>query len=272
MNLSTKKISTWCPGCPNFQILAGFKSALESSGKKQEELAIVSGVGCHAKIFDYLNIGGLNSLHGRVPPVCLGLKMGNPKLNVFGFSGDGDAYSEGLAHTLHAARYNSDWNYIIHNNQVFSLTTGQPTSVTEKGYKDKTMPLGVNTEPFNPIKIMLSAGASFVARVFADVKQVEWIVKEAMKHKGFCFIEILQPCLIFHSSALEYKDKTYWLHKEGHDKTNYQQAMKKAEEFDYNIAKKIPIGIFYQTQKPVFEGQFPQLKKLGALGWKGVRR
>jgi len=272
-DLNTTIPPTWCPGCFNFQILAGVKKALINSGKKPEDFAIVAGIGCHAKIYDYLKVNGLNSLHGRVPPVCLGLKLGNPNLNVFGFSGDGDAYAEGISHTIHAARYNSNWNYIVHNNQVFALTVGQSTPTTETGFKDKTMPLGVKTQPINIIKLMLSAGASFVARVFADVEQVEWVIKEAMKHKGFSFIEILQPCIIFHPHA-GYKEKTYMLGKE-HDKTNFKEAMKKAEEFDYNgISKngKIPLGIFYQVQKPVFEEQFPQFKKLGKEGWKGVKR
>ncbi|MFH1326941.1 MAG: thiamine pyrophosphate-dependent enzyme [archaeon] len=272
MNLITKNKPTWCPGCPNFQILAGVKKALEDSGKNQGNTAIVSGIGCHAKIFDYLNLPGLNSLHGRVAPVCLGLKIGNPNLTVLGFSGDGDAYAEGLEHTIHAARYNSDWNYIIHNNQVFSLTTGQPTPVTEVGYKDKTTPLGVKTFPLNPIHLMLSAGATFVARVFADLNQVKDVLNEAMKHKGFSFIEIIQPCLIFHPFILEHKSKLYDLQKTGHDKTDFNAAMKKAQEFDYNISKKIPTGIFYQVKKPVFEDQFPQMKKLGKLGWKDIKR
>ncbi|MBU0894903.1 MAG: 2-oxoacid:ferredoxin oxidoreductase subunit beta [Nanoarchaeota archaeon] len=275
MNISTNVKSTWCPGCPNFMILAGVKKALENSGKKQNEMVIVSGIGCHAKIFDYLNLPGLNSLHGRVPPVCFGLKMGNPNLSVLGFSGDGDAYAEGLEHTIHSARYNSNWIYIVHNNQVFSLTTGQPTPTTEIGYKDKTTPLGVKTFPLNPIKLMLASGASFVARVFADIQQVENVIKEALKHKGFCFIEILQPCLIFHPETLKYKNKIYDLQKSGHKKQDFQAAMKKVEEFDYNEIKsdtKIPVGIFYQVQKPIFEEQFPQLQKLGPLGWKGIKR
>jgi len=272
-NLNTKTPPTWCPGCPNFLILAGVKKALGSF--KNKDFALVSGIGCHAKIYDYINLPGLNSLHGRVPPVCFGLKLGNPNLNVLGFSGDGDAYAEGLEHTIHAARYNSNWNYIVHNNQVFSLTVGQPTPVTEVGFKDKTTPLGVKTLPMNPIKLMLSAGASFVARVYADINQVDAILKEAIKHKGFSFIEILQPCIIFHPRTAQYKSKTYDLQKTKHDKTNLNEAMKKASEFDYNTLDektKIPLGIFYQVQKPVFEEQFPQLKKLGKEGWKGIKR
>jgi len=278
-NLNTKTPVTWCPGCFNFQILAGFKNFISrqiSHGKKREDFAIVTGIGCHAKIFDYINLNGINSLHGRVIPTCFGLKIGNPNLSVFGFSGDGDAYSEGMEHLIHAARYNSDIKYIVHNNQVFALTVGQPTPTTEIGFRDKTNPEGVKVHPMNPIKLMLAAGASFVARVFADTAQIEQVLEEALNHGGFCFIEIIQPCLIFHPD-LKFREHIYDLQKSGHDKTNFEQAMKKAEEFDYNFVgekTKLPCGIFYQKEKHVFEDVTPQLLKLKKEGksWKDIER
>ncbi len=254
-NLSTSAKITWCPKCYNFQILEGVKKVLErkiKSEKDRQKYAIVSGIGCHAKIFDYLNLNGINTLHGRVLPMCLGMKIARPDLTVIGFSGDGDAYAEGMEHLIHTARYNSNFKYIVHNNQVFALTVGQPTPTTEIGFKGKTIPQGVKLPPLNPIKLMLASGATFVARVFADSKQVEYVLKQALKHKGFAFIEVLQPCIIFHPDA-GYKEKTYSLEKTKHDKSNFRQAWKKAEEFDYNTIKKIPVGIFYQTKKPVFE-------------------
>ena len=274
--IATSMKSTWCPGCYNFQILAAFKNFVEgeiANGKKREDFAIVTGIGCHAKIFDYVNLNGLNSLHGRVLPTCLGLKIGNPNLTVFGFSGDGDAYAEGMEHLIHAARYNSNLTYVVHNNQVFALTVGQPTPTTEIGFKDKTTPEGVKIHPLNPIRLMLAAGATFVARVYADVKQIEYVLKEAMKHKGFSFVEVIQPCLIFHNDA-NYKDKIYSLEEKGHDKNNFDAAWKKAGEFDYNVVEKIPTGIFYQTKKDVFEDQFEQLKELKkkGIGWKDINR
>ena len=258
LNLNTNTIPNWCPGCWNFQILAGVKKVLAEKIKDENDKqnwAIVAGIGCHAKIFDYINLNGINTLHGRVLPTCLGMRVANPKLNVLGFSGDGDAYAEGMEHLIHMARYNSNIKYFVHNNQVFALTVGQPTPTTEIGYKDKTNPKGTKLMPINPIKLMLAAGCGFVARVYADVKQIEDILKEALKHKGFAFIEILQPCLIFHNDA-NYKEKTYSLQETKHDKSSFQEAMKKAEEFDYNSIHdktKIPLGIFYQKEKPVFE-------------------
>jgi 2-oxoglutarate ferredoxin oxidoreductase subunit beta len=191
------------------------------------------------------------------------LKVGNPNLNVFGFSGDGDAYAEGMEHLIHATRYNANIKYFVHNNQIFALTVGQPTPVTEKGFIDKTTPQGEKFQPLNPIKLMIAAGCGFVARIFADAKQMESILKEAMNYKGFCFVEILQPCLIFHPEK-GYKEKSYNLQENGHDKTNFDEAMKKAEEFNYNRVNsntKIPLGIFYQKEKPVFEEQFDVLRK-----------
>src|SRR6056297_1437247 len=186
--LETGTEMTWCPGCFNYQILSGVKNYFAKrleKGDKKEDLAIVSGIGCQGKIFDYINLNGLNTLHGRELPTALGVKMGNPNLDVHAFIGDGGCYNEGISHLIHAARENVDMTCVVHNNQVFALTVGQPTGVTEQGFTDKTTPEGVVVKPLNPIKLVLNSNASFVARVFADVKEVEKVLKEASKHKGF---------------------------------------------------------------------------------------
>jgi len=181
------------------------------------------------------------------------MKIAKPKLDVFGFSGDVDSYSEGISHLVHAARYNANFTLLVHNNQIFALTVGQPTAVTETGHVDKTIPKGVKIPPLNPIKLMLASGCGFIARVFADAKQIETILKETKKYKGFKFIEVIQPCLIFHPDK-DYKKHFYNLKK--HNNSNFIEAMKKAEEWDYNGFKKntkIPLGIFYKKNKPIFE-------------------
>lgn len=255
-SIRTSAPVTWCPGCFNFLLLSAVQKVIEEkirNGKNKEDFGIVSGIGCHGKIFDYIDLSGINALHGRVIPTCIGMKLAKPNLNVIGFSGDGDAYSEGIEHLIHVARYNSDFKYIVHNNQVFALTLGQPTPTTEKGYIDKTNPDGTTLHPFNPIKLMLSAGASFVARVDSDISQIKEVLEEAFKHKGFAFIEVLQPCLIFHNK-IQYKKRFYNLQKEGHDKTDLNVALVKSDEFDYNSKEgRIPIGIFYQKERTTFE-------------------
>ena len=124
-SIRTNTQPTWCPGCNNFILLSAVQKVIEKqieSGKRKEDFGIVCGIGCHGKIFDYLNLPGINTLHGRTAPTCLGMKLAKPDLNVIGFSGDGDAYAEGIEHLIQMARYNSDFKYIIHNNQVFALT------------------------------------------------------------------------------------------------------------------------------------------------------
>ncbi len=258
-NLNTNTQMTWCPGCYNYQILAGvkkyFSGKLSKKGVKKSDFAICSGIGCQGKIFDYINLNGINTLHGRELPTALGMKVGNPKLDVYAFIGDGGCFNEGVSHLVHAARENIDLTLVVHNNQVFALTVGQPTGLTEKGFVDKTTPEGVSSKPFNSLKLVLNSNAGFVARVFADVGQVEWALKEASKHKGFKFIEVLQPCIIFHPDH-GYKEKTYWLHEEkGYNPSNFEWAMKKASEWDYNGVKKdsrIPLGVFYKEKRPTF--------------------
>jgi len=274
IDISTKTVPTWCPGCWNFQILAGLKRFFESEflkGKTKNDFAIVSGIGCQGKIFDYINLNGLNTLHGRELPTSLGIKVGNPNREVYAFAGDGGTYNEGISHLIHAARENLDITCVVHNNQIFALTVGQPTGVTEKGYLDKTTPEGVNLKPLNPLKLVLNANASFVARVFANAEQVEWILNEAKKHQGFKFIEIIQPCMIFHPDK-GYKEIIKEIPKT-HDITNFDSALNLASQWDYNGIKSgdnIYTGIFYQEKRPTFIDNHWQLQKLLKTGktWK----
>lgn len=275
IDIGTGARSTWCPGCLNFQLLLGVKNFISKEIAKdgEDKFAVVAGIGCHAKIFDYLNVRGINTLHGRVLPMCLGMKIGNPNLKIIGFSGDGDAYAEGMEHLIHAARYNSDIKYIVQNNQIFALTVGQPTPTSALGTRGKTAPEGSKLMPINPIKIMLASGASFVARVSPDLKEVEKILEEAFKHKGFAFIEVLQPCIIFNDSR-KLKEKMYSLEERRHNKGSMEEAMRAAGEFDYNKADRIPMGIFYQGERESFENSFEQLKNLKSAksSWKEVKR
>lgn len=262
IELKTKNEITWCPGCPNHCILESVKlmlAKLISEGSKQENFVMVTGIGCHAKIFDYLNISGIYGLHGRVLPTCLGVKLGNPNLTVLGFAGDGDTYAEGMEHFIHAGRYNANMTFIVHDNQSFSLTTGQATPTSQQGYKNKAQPFGEFNFPLNPLKLALAAGMSFIARANArDIKHTAEIMEKAVKHKGFSFVEIIQDCLIF-NPEINNKDKLMYKITDNRDK---EKAMKLAEEWDYNGKNgKIPLGIIYQEEKLILEEKWPQLAK-----------
>lgn len=262
-NLDTTEEKTWCPGCPNYMILAAVKQTLtnliENKQAKQTDFAITTDIGCHAKIFDYLNLSGIYCLHGRALPTAIGMKLANPNLKVLTFAGDGAIYAEGISHFIHAFRYNPNITLILHDNQSFSLTTGQPTPTTQQGYVSKASPLGSFDKPFNPIKLALAANATFIARTSArDIPHMTETFTKAIQHTGFSFVEIIQDCLIFNKESNN-KDKMMYKIADCHNK---QRAEKFAEEFDYNSKSgKIPIGVIYQmTKEKALEEKWPQLK------------
>ena len=264
--------NTWCPGCGNFGILNAARQVfaeLVNEGKiKKENIVILSGIGCHAKISDYINVNSFYSLHGRVPAPATGIKLANPDLVVVGFAGDGDAYGEGFEHLIFAAKRNSDITMIIHNNRVYALTTGQFAPTSPANFPGRSTPKGAPEDPLNPIEIMLASGASFVARTFAgDINHMKKIFKEAILHKGFSFVDVLQPCVTFLNTYEFYRERMYDLQEEGHDTSDFEQAMKKAREWNYTDgeSEKIPIGIFYKVEKPTFEERVLKGRKLCEL-------
>ncbi len=216
-DLTTKVKITWCPGCPNSQILVAFRQAVkelvENGNLNIENLVAFAGIGCHGKISDYININSFTSLHGRLIPAMTGAKCANRNLTIVGFSGDGDSYDEGIEHLIHAAKRNSDINLFVHDNRVFALTTGQFDAMSPKGFKSKSTPFGSIEEPFNPLLLMLASGATFVARTYAgDISGTKKIMQAAIAHKGFSYVDIIQPCLTFYDTRDYFKKKVYWLH------------------------------------------------------------
>ena len=246
-SLKTNASITWCPGCGNFAILTAVRKAilqLEEKGLKRENICISAGIGCHAKIFDYLNLSGLYSLHGRDIATVQGMKLANPDLKVITFSGDGNALGEVLAHTMFAAKRNQDMTLILHNNGVYALTTGQFTPLSERGWKGPSTPEGSIEKPFKALSLMIQAGATFVARTFAgELNHLTEILVQAIEHKGFSFVEVLQPAVPYHAWK-EYRDKIEFLDKEPE---TFEEALITSNEKHTHT-----LGIFYKAQKPLF--------------------
>jgi len=254
IDFSTKVKNTWCPGCTNFSILAAFKNALgelAGEGYSKDNFVMSAGIGCHGKIPDFVNINSFMSLHGRDVASAEGIKMANPNLTVVSFAGDGDAYAEGMEHLVHAAKRNTNITLFVHNNQVFGLTTGQVTPTSLKGYKGRSTPYGSPEEPLNPLAVMLTSGATFVARAWAmDMDKLKEIMKRAMKHKGFAIVDIIQPCITFNDTRAFFKDKLYYL-EETWPTNDWNKAMQKIRENSDRVA----LGVIYEVGKPVFEEQ-----------------
>jgi len=273
--LGTKNENTWCPGCPNFLILESVKKCLSDlivNGKiKQEDFAMTTDIGCHAKIFDYLNLSGIYCLHGRALPTALGMTLGNPNLRVLSFMGDGALYSEGAGHFMNIGRFNPNMVLIVHDNQSFSLTTGQPTPTSQQGFKSKAEPSGEVDFPLNPIKIALASGIGFVARCNAkNFNHTAEILKKAINYNGFAFVEIIQDCLIFNKDINNKDDIMY----EVEDNSDIKKAFDLADKWDYNGKKgKIALGVLYCSEGKSLDEKWnilSELKKKG-VGWKGLK-
>jgi 2-oxoglutarate ferredoxin oxidoreductase subunit beta len=255
---STAKI-TWCPGCGNFGIVSAFKSALVEVAADRERVVIVSGIGCHGKIADYVNVNSFHGIHGRVLPLATGIKLANPNLTVVGFSGDADCYDEGWDHFCHAVRRNMDLTLIVHNNMILGLTTGQTTATSQIGFKTKSTPFGSIVAPLNPIAHALISNGTFVARGFAgDPKHLTGLMVEALKHKGFNYIDVFQPCVTFNylNTYEWFRQRIYRLEEAGHDYTDRQKALEKSFEW----GDRIPIGIFYKEERSTYRDNLEHLK------------
>ena len=249
MVLDTYAENTWCPGCGNFGILNATKNVINKNNPKNT--VITGGIGCHAKIMDYIDVSSFYGLHGRAIPPAEGIKLANPNLNVMVFVGDGDTYAEGISHLIFAAKRNSDITVVVHDNRVYALTTGQFTPTSPFGFKGKSTPFGSKERPINPLKLLLNAGATFVARTYSiKGKHMEMVLDKAIKHKGFSYVEILQPCFTFFNTYADYNKRIYEINKPA---KTLLEAEKMVTEWDYNnLTSKIPIGIFYQKKEKTF--------------------
>jgi 2-oxoglutarate ferredoxin oxidoreductase subunit beta len=235
-----------------------FKKALIELGLEREETVMVSGIGCHGKIVNYVNINGLHGIHGRVLPTAQGIKLANPNLTVIGFAGDADQYNEGWGHFAHAIRTNINMTLIVHDNMVLGLTTGQATSTSQQGFKSKSTPFGVIPPMLNPIAHALVSNGTFVARGFSgDMLHLKGLLVEAIKHRGFSFIDVFQPCVSFNylNTYDWFNKKIYKLEEEDHDVTDKKKALEKALEWE----DRIPIGIFYKKERPTYADSIPHL-------------
>jgi len=196
----------WCPGCGDYTVLSSFTRAFASLGLKPENTVVVSGIGCSSRIPAYLTSYGFHGVHGRSLAAAAGLKLARPDLTVVVASGDGDGYSIGGNHFMHACRRNVDMTYVVMDNHVYGMTKGQPSPTTEPDWDSKLSPGGTGLRTFHPLVIALAAGANFVARAFSgDPTGTADIIAEAIRTPGFSFVEILSPCVTFRPEQREWK-------------------------------------------------------------------
>lgn len=263
---------TWCPGCGNFGIWNSLKTALANQDIPPHEVLIVSGIGCGSKLTDYTRANGLMTLHGRPLAVATGAHLSNHDLKVILTHGDGDGYSMGGNHLIHAIRRNIDVVDIYQDNKVYGLTKGQYSPTSDKGFISKTTKSGSIEKSVNPIALALGAGATFVSRGFAgDMNHLTWLIEQALQHSGYSMVDVFQPCVSFNkvNTYQWYQKRVYKLQEDdGHDSSNLGAAFEKSQEW----GDRIPIGIFYIKEGELtYKDQLPTLQK-GALIKQGLRK
>ncbi len=260
--------TAWCPGCGNFGILAALKNALEKLQKKPHEVLVVGGIGQAAKTPQYINTNGFCGLHGRAVPPAAAAKIVNRDLTVIVNTGDGDTYGEGGNHLIHNIRRNIDITHFVHDNQIYGLTKGQASPTTAEGHVTTVQALGSKMLPLNPLLLSLVLGAGFVARGSSgDVKLLTEIMEQAIIYKGYAIVDILQPCVSFNkvNTYKWYKERVYRIGSD-YDFENMDAAINKASEW----GDRIPLGIIYKKERPVYSDKLDFLKKGKALVYRGL--
>ena len=241
---------TWCPGCGDFSVLALYYKLIEKRKIWHEKVTTVAGIGCSSRFPYFVQAHGAHYIHGRALPFASGISLTRPDLHVFVFGGDGDAFSIGGNHVNHTARKNIKMTYVIMDNFVYGLTKKQTSPTSPVGFKSKTDIWGAVDQPINPMKQLIAAGASFVARTtHTNPNHVLQMMEAAMDHDGFSVIECLSECIEFYEGAFDAsnprKGGVFNTVPADHDVTDEDAAYKLA-------AEPFPgyFGIFYQAKRP----------------------
>jgi 2-oxoglutarate ferredoxin oxidoreductase subunit beta len=255
----------WCPGCGDFGILTALKQALVELSLRPHEVMVISGIGCSSNLPGYVNTYGMHTLHGRALAVATGAQLANHDLKIIITGGDGDGYGIGGNHFIHSMRRNVDLTYIVMNNQIYGLTTGQISPTSTKGMKTKSTPTGSVENPIFPVSLAIAAGATYVARGYTgQVKHLVDLIKGGIQHRGFALIDALSPCVTFNLDNTHefFKQRTRKLEDMGHDPTDFSAAMRRG----YEWGDEIPIGLFWKRDDlPALDELEPVLAEGGPL-------
>jgi 2-oxoglutarate ferredoxin oxidoreductase subunit beta len=237
----------WCPGCGDYHVLLAFTRAFAELGLRPEQTAVVSGIGCSSRIPAYTSCYGFHGVHGRSLPIAAGLKVVRPDLTVVVASGDGDGYSIGGNHFLHACRRNVDLTYIVMDNHIYGMTKGQPSPTTEPDFDTALAPGGTGLRPFNPLVIALASGANFVARAFSgNVAETAKIIAAAVRHPGFSFVEVLSPCVTYRPDQRSWKERVHYAPVDATDDAA-RAARRLMTDDGFNL------GVLYRGDRPAYQ-------------------
>jgi|SRR6185437_6749587 len=204
-------LSTLCAGCGHDSISAAIVQACYEMNIEPHKVAKLSGIGCSSKTPAYFlsNSHGFNSVHGRMPSVATGANLANRDLIYFGVSGDGDSASIGMGQFVHVIRRNLKMIYIVMNNGCYGLTKGQDSATADEGSKNKAGSVN-QFQPIDLASLALELGATFVGQSFSgDKAQLVPLIKAALEHNGFAFVNVISPCVTFNNNVGSTKSYDY---------------------------------------------------------------
>jgi 2-oxoglutarate ferredoxin oxidoreductase subunit beta len=243
---------TWCRGCGLFGILEALKRAAAALNLEPENMVMVTGIGCHGRMNSYFRAYGFHGLHGRVLPLASGIKLANPGLTVLGVSGDGDAYSIGLGHLIHALRRNIGLTLVVADNRIYGLTQGQTSPTSGLGFSSISTPFGSKEYPLNGLKLALASGGTFISRGFSgEVGHLAGLIKMAVGHRGFSLVEVLSPCVTHNAVNTYHWFRSRLLNVEeepGYDPSDRAKAWSLLDRED-----RLPVGLVFRQEKASYE-------------------
>lgn len=267
---------TWCPGCGNFGMFESLKRAFVELGWSKRDFTMFWGIGCHGNGADFYDVQGFHALHGRALPPATAFALTRPDQRVVVEMGDGDGYGIGLGHFIHTCRRNVRMTAIIHNNQIYGLTTGQASPTTDHLMRTVSTPTGVPEEPVNPIGLALAEGATFVARGFAgDMNHLTSLYVEALSHDGLAVVDVFQPCVTWNklNTFAWFRERVYKLDDEGWDPTDRTAAFELSMTTFHELTCapdecRVPIGVYYRrTGHPTYQDLTPAS---ASEGWRSA--
>ena len=247
-------LPTWCPGCGYFSISEALTSAFNELRWAPDNTVLVSGIGCASRFPFFVNAYGFHSVHGRALPVATGIKVARDDLNVVVVGGDGDGFAIGGAHIPHASRRNLDLTYILFDNGIYGLTKGQTSPTSAIGFRTGTSPYENLDAPLNPVLMLLSSGASWVAQGYAGrPQQLADLVLQALRHRGFSYLHVLSPCVTFDKTNRTYHNMNLAVRDlpETHDPTDLDAALRAARD-----TRKPALGVYYAERRPTLGDAF----------------
>jgi len=241
----------WCPGCGHYAVLSALTKALAHLALAREQVALLSGIGCSSRLPAYLNTYGFHGVHGRPLPLATGLKAARPDLTVLAVAGDGDAFSIGGNHFLHACRRNMDITYIVMDNEVYGMTKGQASPTTAPEWtRSKLTPHGTGIPRFRPAAIALAAGAGFIARGFAGKPaDLTRLLVEAIEYHGFSFVHVLSPCQTFRPEQRAWKEQVHDCEAAGEEPLQAARCIQQDDGLTLGVLYRHPMSVWQPSQQ-----------------------